>query len=354
MWPSCDVPRQPDDHAARVAPPVRRDTARRTPARSTQPPLSRHARGQRSISAARSISPRLSRSHCTSAPVTAIDALQAVRGRPARRAGRPTVVMQPVRRRHRRARRCSAAGSSRCRRCSSPRPARSRSGRTAPPAGRPGCPRSATPSSAPSASVRHARRGSISRQHRARDADRVEQRRRPSRASARSISMRAAARSSTSVTWTPPSGRRSGSRPARCRWCRTASSPASARAPRARDVVEQPRDLRAREVGRQRQAGLARGTGPAPPSRAQLVADAVACACPATRSRCATGRPVSRSHSTVVSRWLVMPTAARSAVRQRRPARAPRRSRPACARQISVGVVLDPARAAGRSARCSC
>ena len=56
----------------------------------------------------------------------------------------------------------------------------------------------------------------------------------------------------------------------------------------------------------------------------------------------ATGAPVARSHSTVVSRWLVMPMAATS--RAPTPALASTSCMtPDCVAQISAGVVLDPA-----------
>ena len=79
----------------------------------------------------------------------------------------------------------------------------------------------------------------------------------------------------------------------------------------AGDVVDDPLDLRAGEVGRERQADLLAGTGPGRRrGRARRRCDR--CACPATRSRCAPACPVLRFQTTVVSRWLVMPTAARS------------------------------------------
>jgi hypothetical protein len=56
-----------------------------------------------------------------------------------------------------------------------------------------------------------------------------------------------------------------------------------------------------------------------------------------------TGRPVARSHSTTVSRWLVTPMAATSLARA--PARASASSRTGeLSRPDLVGVVLDPAR----------
>ena len=69
---------------------------------------------------------------------------------------------------------------------------------------------------------------------------------------------------------------------------------------------------------------------------------------PAVRRSCQTmalwiGSPVSRSQTTVVSRWLVMPMAAMSRGRQRRPGAAPPPPRRAATAQISCGVVLHPA-----------
>ena len=78
------------------------------------------------------------------------------------------------------------------------------------------------------------------------------------------------------------------------------------------DVVEQPAQLRAGEVGGQRQARCGPGTAPRRTPRPARAA-AARCGCPARRWRWRTGRPVARSQTTVVSRWLVMPTAARPA-----------------------------------------
>ena len=62
-------------------------------------------------------------------------------------------------------------------------------------------------------------------------------------------------------------------------------SPDSAFSRGAVDVVEDPADLRAREVGRQRQADLSPGSGPARrPWRTRR--RACRCACPARRARC--------------------------------------------------------------------
>ena len=70
--------------------------------------------------------------------------------------------------------------------------------------------------------------------------------------------------------------------------------------------------------------------------------------CPARRSRCSTAAPVARSHTTVVSRWLVMPRAARSAPQARlRPAR---RADTASRRPRSRSGRAPPSPACGRSA----
>ncbi len=88
----------------------------------------------------------------------------------------------------------------------------------------------------------------------------------------------------------------------------------AARGARARavDVVEQPAQLGAGEIGVDHEPGLARDASARMPRCSELVAHAARCGGPATRSRCAIGRPVARSHTTVVSRWLVMPIAAMS------------------------------------------
>ena len=65
----------------------------------------------------------------------------------------------------------------------------------------------------------------------------------------------------------------------------------------------------------------------------------------------ATGRPVRRSHTTVVSRWFVIPIAG-SVGRRAMPASASASAAASTTlRQISSGIVLDPARAAGSAAR---
>ena len=82
-------------------------------------------------------------------------------------------------RRHQLARRCSAAGSCRCRRCSWPRRPRSRPGRPARPAGRRGSPASGTAprTGRPRRCARRARVGGRPdlRQHPARDAEDLQQ-----------------------------------------------------------------------------------------------------------------------------------------------------------------------------------
>ena len=62
--------------------------------------------------------------------------------------------------------------------------------------------------------------------------------------------------------------RRSAARSARCRWCRRRARRAAARVARARDVVEQPVELGAGEVGVEHQAGLARDQSARGPRRA--------------------------------------------------------------------------------------
>ena len=124
-----------------------------------------------------------------------------------------------------------------------------------------------------------------------------------------------------------------------------AISPASARSRRPGDVVEQPADFRRREIRVDDETGAA-----APPSRRARRSR--------QRSHSSRGAPVlpddrvvhraagARSHSTVVSRWLVMPIAAIG-----RP-----RAAAIASRQVAttrppdfLRIVLDPARAADRS-----
>ncbi len=81
---------------------------------------------------------------------------------------------------------------------------------------------------------------------------------------------------------------------------------------RAIDVVEQPLELGAGKIGVENQPRLLREQALRAPLRAAR-RRCRRCAGPARRSPRATGLPVARSHSTVVSRWLVMPIAATSA-----------------------------------------
>ncbi len=91
-----------------------------------------------------------------------------------------------------------------------------------------------------------------------------------------------------------------------------ASLPCSAARSRARHVVQNPRNLRRRRnTGRSaarssRRIDLLVALVRAAARRTPQSAD------PATRSRCTTGLPVSRSHTIAVSRWLAMPIAATS------------------------------------------
>ena len=116
-----------------------------------------------------------------------------------------------------------------------------------------------------------------------------------------------------------------------------AISPASARSRRPGDVVEQPADLRRREIRVDRPARCGCATVSAEPRRAPALAQRRRCAGPARRSRCAPAGRCARSHSTVVSRWLVMPIAAigrprAAAIASRQVATTPARSPPDRAR----------------------
>ena len=81
----------------------------------------------------------------------------------------------------------------------------------------------------------------------------------------------------------------------------------------ALDVVEDPAHLGAGEVGGDRQAGLGAGSGPGR-RRPSACCRSGPCGCPARRSRCRPALPVVLSHTTAVSRWLVMPIAASSSL----------------------------------------
>src|SRR5690242_8199113 len=78
----------------------------------------------------------------------------------------------------------------------------------------------------------------------------------------------------------------------------------------ARDVRKNPANLQSAEISRYRQPVLARNRS-APPARENLATSS------ATRISChtsalVTGSPVFLFHTTVVSRWFVIPTAAKS------------------------------------------
>ena len=109
-------------------------------------------------------------------------------------------------------------------------------------------------------------------------------------------------------------------RPARCRESSGSCSPKSRR----------------RSAGRSSPGSFRRRR---PPSGAR---SSRRCGGPARRSRCGSASPVSRSQTIVVSRWLVMPIAARSFGRTcARPSAST--ATPICDAQISPRVVLDPA-----------
>ena len=105
---------------------------------------------------------------------------------------------------------------------------------------------------------------------------------------------------------------------------------------RAGNVVEQPRELGAAEIGVDHQPGaladqaLARRPRAAPRTARR-------CAGPARRWRCAIGSPVCRSQTMVVSRWLVMPIAITSLSRNVAPCAALRARRRAAWRRSRVG-----------------
>ena len=111
----------------------------------------------------------------------------------------------------------------------------------------------------------------------------------------------------TSVTWRPVSFQISHES-----IVPKSTSPASARARSPSIVVEQPADLRPGEVRRERQpAALAEAVAVPrrPPSSRTRWSVRMSCQLIALW----TGTPVSRSHSTVVSRWFVIPSPTRSA-----------------------------------------
>ena len=115
----------------------------------------------------------------------------------------------------------------------------------------------------------------------------------------------------TSVAWTPPRAP-----PVRFQSSQLSMVPKTRPAAagclaHAVDVVEDPAELAGREVGGRPQAGDL----PDPCRRARRLragSSAGRCGCPARRSRCTTAGRSRGSQTTVVSRWLVMPMAARS------------------------------------------
>ena len=110
---------------------------------------------------------------------------------------------------------------------------------------------------------------------------------------------------------------------------------------RAGHVIEQPGDLGAGEIGIDDQAGLCRDHRLVRP-RPSAGRRCRRCGGPARRWRGGSAVPVARSHTTVVSRWLVMPIAAMSfgldaGLLQRLAAGRERRG------PDVLGLVLDPA-----------
>ena len=252
-----------------------------------------------------SLSP--SRSHCTAAPAMKDAALERVGGLVAQLPGHGGE--QPRLRRHRRGRPRSSAGRRRCRRCTSPRRARSRPGRTAPPAGRPPCP---TPGCRRAATSCRGSCRTPRRRRRCAAAPRAARRAAPAAPSShasvsRSIrSVREAL--DTSVTCAAPA-----------RHLVDEPGVDGAEAQLARlglrrgrpSRVEQPAQLGAGEVGVEHEAGG--GLHPRLFAAGLELGAAVArCGGPARRWRWCSGLPVPRSHRPVVSRWLVMPMAATS------------------------------------------
>ena len=147
-------------------------------------------------------------------------------------------------------------------------------------------------------------------------------------------------------------GRRSGARAGSCRWCRR-------RARRARPPAARPargraarrawcRRSRRRRRGRCGRAHAPRARRPPAGGRSRRCAD------PARRSRGGRRCPVPRSHSTVVSRWLVMPMAAISVGGDARPPRSPAGRPRACRARCPPGRARPsrPWESAARSSFC--
>ena len=112
----------------------------------------------------------------------------------------------------------------------------------------------------------------------------------------------------TSVTCMPPSGPPVRFQISQLSMVPNSTSPRSARSRRPGRVVQQPAHLRGGEVRRRRQAAeLTHGLSPRRCGDSSSTSASVRVSCH-TIAR-PTGRPVWRSHSTVVSRWLAMPSA---------------------------------------------
>ncbi len=185
--------------------------------------------------------------------------------------------------------RCSAAGSSRCRRCSSPGPGSGTPGRTAPPAGRPAMPAMGTSWSPIAASCRRCRTTATTSGSIARGTSR---RRRSSSSQSPVWMLKSSVRHAllASVQCTRPPVRFQTSHVS---MVPKASSPRLAARARTGDVVEQPAELGAGEVGVEHEPGLAPRTSRRAPPRAARRTSA-RCAGPARRWRwrSAAGRAV--------------------------------------------------------------
>ncbi len=210
--------------------------------------------------------------------------------------------------------------------CSSPRRPRSRSARTAPPAGLRSSPPPARPPSAVPArlAVELARGADLGQQRRAVSPSA----RGSARASRASAGPSASCGSRSSRRWR--AGRRPRQVPQQPAVDRAEGELAPPRRARARRGPRRastrasgPRS-RSRAAARPRRAG---GRGPPSPASSRT-SGAVRVSCQ-TIALCS-GWPLSRSHSTAVSRWLVMPIAATSPAAAP-PRRARPRSPPACA-----------------------
>ena len=198
--------------------------------------------------------PRLSRSHCTSEPGDG--------DRPLQRVARGLVAApvgdgrdQAVAGAHDVGAGVRRAGSCRCRRCSWTRPRRTPPDRRSPPAGRRGCRRSA---------VRRPRRAAPPRRRprTTSGSSGIIDRGMPHTSSSSSDQSRVRRSMSrvrlalvTSVTWMPPRRPPVRFHTTQVSGVPKSSSPASAAARAPGDVVEDPRDLGRREVGREREPG---------------------------------------------------------------------------------------------------